>query len=77
MKTPKYPPVCEGDRFGRLVAVEYAGKSGKAYDYWLFLCDCGALVRWRASTVRSNLKLNGTVDCPSCYSTRNTAPVDT
>lgn len=33
----------EGQRFGRLVAIERIGRSAHGAALWLFLCDCGGL----------------------------------
>lgn len=54
-----------GNRFGKLIVLEYAGKSGK-YHRWLCQCDCGKQTTARDSTLK-----NGTTRSCGC-SMRNT-----
>ena len=41
-RTTKYPPMETGQRFGRLVAIEFVGKVHRSVPRWRFKCDCGA-----------------------------------
>jgi hypothetical protein len=50
-------------RFGRLVALEFAGRSKKGNAYWKCRCDCGNVV----TVEKPNLKWS-TVSC-GCYRT--------
>lgn len=44
----------EGERYGRLLVIEYAGRHG-GYTYWICKCDCGELtVQSRNSLHRSS-----------------------
>lgn len=40
-----------GHRFGRLVAVEYAGKVGRRVTTWTMRCDCGVIKAYRLPDV--------------------------
>ena len=50
-----------GERFGKLVAIQIMGKSGREM-MWLCLCDCGKEARIRLS----NLRTGNTKSCGSC-----------
>ena len=56
-----------GQRFGRLVVLEFAGKSKNGHSKWLCKCDCGneATVRYEA------LKRGDTISC-GCYMAERT-----
>lgn len=53
--------ITEGDRFGRLVAIQYLGQLPKSR--WLFQCDCGRKIDTLAIRVR-----NGTAKSCGCLS---------
>lgn len=52
-----------GQRFGRLVAIENAGRKDKSGNYfWKFLCDCGNIIEVRPATV-----IDGRTKSCGCY----------
>ena len=48
----KRRPMNVGERYGRLVSIEFVRREGKTY-YWKYKCDCGSEVIARPSLVRS------------------------
>lgn len=42
-----------GQRFGRLVAISYAGKGNRRRTYWNCKCDCGNLTRVQTAHLKS------------------------
>lgn len=56
-----------GERYGRLVAVRYVGKSASRGSIWLFRCDCGNDVRALAGNVRGG----NTTSC-GCFQVEST-----
>jgi hypothetical protein len=61
MDTPIYPPIpyqvkdIRGQRFARLVILEYTGSTGKDA-IWLCQCDCGTYALATSSNIRSGSK---------------------
>jgi len=43
----------KGNRFGRLVAIKYIGKSKWNFDIWLFKCECGNQKEILANSVKT------------------------
>lgn len=56
-----------GDTFDRLTAIELADEDARGQERWVFQCDCGAFVTWRAATARYNARKLGWCSCPECY----------
>lgn len=56
-----------GQRFGRLTAIEYAGKDNQMLTLWRCICDCGKEITTRASS----LKCGNTQSC-GCLQAENT-----
>lgn len=52
-----------GQRFGRLVALEFSHKNKSRKTYWNFQCDCGTIKTIRTDTVK-----NGSVVSCGCFS---------
>lgn len=51
-----------GQRFGRLVAMSFVGKTERRKSLWLCRCDCGEKAIWKADT----LKKPQDHGCPKC-----------
>jgi hypothetical protein len=46
------PPIAAGQRFGRLIAVEFVARDKSRQQRWRFRCDCGGEIIHRVSAVR-------------------------
>jgi len=58
----KLPPIAPGQRYGRLTAIEFAGRGPRNSAIWKFRCDCGVEIIKPAARVRC-----GTTKSCGCF----------
>jgi hypothetical protein len=51
--TSKSPPMAAGQRYGRLVALTFVGRSSRGIGRWRFRCDCGKKCALWTNNVRN------------------------
>lgn len=76
-RTPTVIPV-PGERLGRLTAIEPGPdyvRGNSREPRWVFACECGHVVTWKVSSVRSSLS-RGWISCPDCYRAHKAAEGD-
>lgn len=56
-----------GEAFGKLVAIESAGRDDRGRLHWLFECACGRREKWQVANVTYNLRKLGWCSCRACY----------
>ena len=64
---PEAPALVAGTRFGRLTAIESAGRDCRSRLRWVFACDCGRRVTRTVATVTYNVRRLGWCACGDCY----------
>jgi hypothetical protein len=59
-----------GQRFGKLIAIEYAGPSPNG-NIWRFRCDCGEVIERPLANIRTTTRQEGIPSCPNCIGVKD------
>lgn len=54
----KLPPILSGQRFGRLTAIEFAGRGVRGVALWTARCDCGTTIIANAASLKNKSKMS-------------------